>query len=85
MTLYPEWLEENKAEVALPERIQKMRAMYGKRDDQVCKNCIHFERHRAGGNWFKCDKSKITGGQGTDWRANWKACGKFEEQKDEGE
>ena len=46
-----------------------------------CKNCIHFLVKRMGNKYFKCDLRNITAGPGTDHRANWPTCGKYEEKK----
>jgi hypothetical protein len=82
--LFPEWWEEKKKTVeALPLRIRAMHAAHGLRSAQKCKNCAFFQRHSQAATWFKCAKSKITGGSATDWRANWPACGKFKPQETE--
>lgn len=83
MTLFDEWLEEHKTEIALPERMRQMRARFGKRDDRKCGNCTHFYIHGRAGRYFKCDLNRCSGGPGTDWKFKWPACGKFEERKDE--
>lgn len=78
-TLFPEWQEQHAEEIALPRRIQAMRAMYGKTEGKTCKTCAHLVRYRQSATWMKCKRSKITGGAGTDWKASFPACGLFEE------
>lgn len=44
-----------------------------------CKHCQHMIVRQYGRKRvFKCQKSKITAGQESDWRSNWQACGYFE-------
>ena len=66
----------------LPERIRTMYFMYGLNKDEICKDCIHLIRYKMGASWLKCDLTIQTGGKGTDWRANWQACGKFEKREE---
>lgn len=66
----------------LPERIKQMYRMYDQHPGEHCKTCIHLIRHQPGQKYFlKCDLNKITSGPGTDWRAGWGACGKWEKKK----
>lgn len=67
-----------------PRRILDMWRLYGKNPNVHCKTCQHFLRilyHNR--TYFKCEKSKLSHGAGTDWRAGWAACGLHEtgEQK----
>lgn len=54
-------------------------ALHGTAENK-CKNCVHFIVHYMGKKFFKCDQSGHfnTGNPRYDWRANWKACGKFQ-------
>ncbi len=61
-----------------PERLKVMHLMFGKREDETCKNCVHLIRYHQGASWLKCDLTIQTGSNATDWRAGWTACGKFE-------
>lgn len=60
-------------------KIEKMHTLYGRQGTEQCKNCAHFFKT----NWdqatqhFKCKLYGVTGGEGTDWRAHYDACGKF--------
>lgn len=40
-----------------------------------CKDCAHLYHN---GRFLKCDLRHVTHGPGTDHRANWPACSKFE-------
>ena len=62
----------------LPDRIRAMYRLYGKATGYRCKDCGHFYRRRWDKTYFKCDLNRDTHGPGTDWRANWAACGKWE-------
>ena len=79
-TLFPEWLEAHKEEHALPFRIQQMLNIHGRMPGKTCKTCAHLQRYKQSARWMKCDLTKITGGTGTDWKASWPACGKYEEE-----
>lgn len=80
MTLFPEWQKQHEGEKALNKNIRAMQARYGPGPEGVtCKNCVHLRRFRQGARWMKCGLSRITGGAGTDWRAGWPACGRYEE------
>lgn len=61
----------------------RLRQMYAERGSgpagAMCGGCAHLVTVRAGGTWFKCDLSRVTGGAGSDWRKSWPACGAFEE------
>jgi len=58
------------------QRILTMHRIYGRSDDERCKTCVHFLRsEHCSTTYFKCGKNRITNGPGTDWRANWPACG----------
>jgi hypothetical protein len=49
-------------------------------DGRLCKDCSHFFAVLADKTYLKCDQRKITHGAGSDHRARWSACKKFEER-----
>lgn len=65
---------------ALPERIRNMHRMYGRLVGRRCGDCRHCIVVRLRRNYRKCELSTQTAGPGTDWRAKWPACGKWEER-----
>ena len=81
---WDEWFEKqfNKPENKLPQRIKTMHTRYGINENENCCDCIHFYKLGGyAGTYYKCDLTSMTHGSGTDWRINWTACGKFEENK----
>lgn len=46
-----------------------------------CKDCRRLYRGGGQAKFFKCELRKETSGPGSDHRAKWKACAKFEERK----
>ena len=52
--------------------------VYGIKEGEVCKSCLHFKRKQLSKTYFKCALRKNTPTEKTDIRANWNACGKFE-------
>jgi hypothetical protein len=64
-----------KPKLTLP--ILTMHRMYGTSQPNTCQGCASFQRFQQGARWFKCALVDSTGGAGTDWRANWPACGRF--------
>lgn len=84
LNLWKKWLADQlaTAEKGLPQRIQLMHRLHGKLEGKRCKTCKHFKVKRYARQYFKCAKSKITGGAATDWRKNWPACGKYEAKDD---
>lgn len=48
-------------------------------EGKICKNCTHFFRKQLSRVYRKCDLRKHTNGPGSDHKANWPACGKYEE------
>jgi len=64
---------------ALPRRIVEMHRMYGVCEGRQCATCRHLIRVQPGQNtYLKCELTMITRGPGSDWRAGWPACGKWE-------
>lgn len=47
---------------------------------RLCKDCSHFFEARADKAYLKCEMRKLTHGAGSDHRARWSACAKFEER-----
>lgn len=46
-----------------------------------CKTCAYFERkHVRGKVYFKCELRGDTNGTGTDHRANWPTCGRYQQE-----
>lgn len=43
-----------------------------------CKQCVHLYRKHYSKTYIKCELRKNTNGPGSDHKANWPACGKFE-------
>ena len=55
-------------------------ALYGPgQDGKKCKPCTHLYRKKYSKVYIKCDLRKDTNGPGTDHKANFPACGKYEE------
>ena len=54
--------------------------IYGKGLEGVrCKQCKHLYRFQPGQNaYLKCELRPLTHGPGTDHRANWDSCSKYE-------
>lgn len=48
-------------------------------EGKKCKTCSHLFRSWV--TWFKCDLRRRMHGAATDHRANWRACGKYEEDE----
>lgn len=48
---------------------------------RTCKFCVHLVRIQKGKVYLKCDLRKMTSGAGTDHKAGWPACGRFEDYK----
>ena len=64
-----------------PERIRVMWRAFGRKEGERGSSCAHYRRCRNDSGlkgWAKCDLSTQTHGEGTDWRARWYACGKWE-------
>lgn len=86
MTEWEEWLKktlEENPDLKLPLRMRVMHKMFGKTDGKRCHECKFFMRIQYAGTYFKCSRSRISGGAATDWRARWPACGLFEEGQSE--
>lgn len=72
ITINPELLEKPKKSNPM---LKWGKGPEGKR----CKECIHFLVKQLSNRYFKCSQRKITNGPGTDHRANWPACAKFQQ------
>lgn len=47
---------------------------------ELCRNCKHFYRKHYSRTYYKCELRGDTNGPGTDHRAKWPACVRFERQ-----
>lgn len=56
--------------------------IYGITAGEICKNCALLWVHRLSKNYLKCGLRKFSRGPGSDHRAKWQACGKFEKKND---
>jgi len=65
-------------------RYVSMQSTFGIKEGFKCKNCKHFERHHYSKTYFKCALWYKSNSEATDIRANATACGKYEENQDEG-
>lgn len=59
-----------------------MIARYGQ-GSGFCRDCKHLGGHHQSARWFKCriysaGRKEGHDGPATDWRAKWRACGKWE-------
>lgn len=56
-------------------------AVYGPGpEDATCRSCVHlYALPGYAGHYLKCDLRKLTHGAGSDHRAGWPACGRYEE------
>lgn len=60
-------------------KINPCLALHGKGPDgKRCKECALLYRHGNQGRYLKCELRTFTRGPGSDHRANWPACGKFQ-------
>jgi len=71
--------------------IERMYMLYSRYPgESTCKECIHFTPKNGDmrGAYFKCDEftrrfravKQGKGGESTDWRRKWPACGKLQRQ-----
>jgi hypothetical protein len=59
-------------------KIEAMYERYGKKEEHSCPECCNFiEITYHDKTYFKCKIYGISGGEGTDWRRKYKACGIF--------
>ena len=49
-------------------------------EGKICKHCTHLHRKRYSKTYIKCGLRPNTNGPGTDHKAGWEACGKYEEK-----
>jgi hypothetical protein len=62
-----------------PDRIKTMWKMYGRNDGNFCQSCVHLlHKGSKRKSYLKCDKTIITHGAGSDWRAGFPACGTYQ-------
>ena len=59
-------------------KIEAMHEEYG-RTSNLCNDCPHFRRYMMPSRRtvLKCRAYGVTRSEATDWRANWQACGLF--------
>jgi hypothetical protein len=85
MFAYREALEKNPAALKAMQKIGKMHRLHGTGPEgRQCRDCTHFFYVQHAKSYPKCELFGVTGGPGTDWRARFAACGKFEEAPKEG-
>ena len=53
--------------------------LYGVTEGRQCKTCKHLTSHTRARTYYKCLLRGVTRGAGTDHRAGWPACGRYEE------
>ena len=60
-------------------KIQLMHQMFGRKDDERCKDCSNFGRTLVGDKKLvrKCKAYGVTGSEASDWCASYPACGLF--------
>lgn len=54
-----------------------LRQMHGEVNDKLCKNCDRCLLTGNSKKFYKCSLFSTSCSEATDWRANWKACGKY--------
>lgn len=76
-TLFP--LEEIPVVPVYSAGMNAMLKLYGRTEGKLCRSCVHFTKQGGvAGTYYKCKLNRITSGPGTDWRARYPACGKWE-------
>lgn len=58
-----------------------LRLMHGEVNDKLCKNCANCIKTGNSTTFYKCTLFSTSHSESSDWRANWKACGKYIETK----
>lgn len=59
-------------------KIDKMRSMFGYKEGQKCKDCMHL---RGGKNEYrKCKVYGVSNSKATDWNLSYDACGLWNEE-----
>lgn len=60
-------------------KIQLMHQMFGRKNDEHCKDCKNFGRALVGDKKLvhKCKAYGVTGSEASDWCASYPACGLF--------
>lgn len=70
------WLLE---QTSKPENINPCIRAYGRGpEDAKCKTCALLRRKHYAKTYIKCSLRRDTNGPGTDHKANWPACGKYQ-------
>lgn len=74
-----DWLAFQMAKLNTPERVNPCVRLYGvDPEGRKCKDCSHLYRKQMSKVYIKCDLRENTNGPGTDHRAGWTACARFE-------
>lgn len=69
-------------ERATPASLQQMHLRYGKCADKQCGNCQHYVRYKASSRrWAKCNLTRQSASEATDWHARYEACGRFSDDR----
>jgi hypothetical protein len=72
-----EWLEKQKSKTL--ELINPLVKMFGRGPDgAICRTCAHLYRKQFSRVYIRCDLRPNTNGPGTDHKARWPACGKYQ-------
>ncbi len=56
-----------------------MHRAYGRTEGKICGDCVHLLRVSYSKTYIKCGLGPQSHGPGTDWRARWPACGRFDD------
>lgn len=76
-----EWIDAQMAKLSTPERVNPCVRLYGKGPDgETCQHCSYLYRKQMSKCYLKCALRENTSGPGTDHRARWPACSKFEKR-----
>lgn len=67
--------------IARHEKIEWMQMEHGFREGKTCRTCSHLQYDKYHSKtYLKCDLFGESRGEGTDWKASFPACGKWNEQ-----
>ena len=65
-------------------KIEYMHMLFGKKQGRTCKECMSFERLRAGKRIHpKCLRYGVTLSSASDWKASYEACGAIIEREED--
>lgn len=83
-TIIRDWNGKEIGEV--PGKGENPMLVYGRTEGETCRNCSHLRQDwHNGKTYLKCDLRKLTRGAGSDHRAHWPACRKFESKYEKSE